>query len=235
MSVHETPALAKVVYQPQAQVDNGSAPEEAVDTVEIEEEQPLWQGVRTQVLQIPQSTSTELIAGSLVSIDVTSRLTDPFWSRRRLPTLRFNAYPVFWDSVSEPFAEIKDQITTFLKLAETAIEPAFLGVRSKQFESTRLWYRVNAVVGSLLLILGVALGVTVDFGIFAVAGGGVILLGLAVLYCRPRMLRYWYQIKEDLVAFIMRDRGKLPERVTAVVGAYGMYVKFRIDLPGFSR
>jgi hypothetical protein len=123
VSIHDTPALAKVVYHPQSQPAG-----EAVETTEVEEEEPLWQGGRTQVLRLPLSSDKELVAGSLISVDVTSRLTDPFWSRRRLPTLKFNAYPVEWENASEPFIEVKSQLTGFLTLAEAAIESAFLGV-----------------------------------------------------------------------------------------------------------
>lgn len=226
VSVHETPALAKVVYQPQAQ-----AAEDAVETVEVEEDEPLWQGGRTQVLYLPLSTDKELVAGSLISVDITSRLTDPFWSRQRLPTLKFNAYPVEWESAAEPFLEVKDRLTSFLTQAEAAVESAFLGVGVKQFESMRLWYRVSAVLGSILLIVGVALGVTVALGIFAVAGAGLILLGLGFFYFRPRMLIHWRQIKEDLLDFVNKGRSQLPDRLIPVVGAYGMYLKFRLDLP----
>lgn len=226
VSVHETPALAKVVYQPQAQPTG-----DAVETVEVEEDVPLWQGSRTQVMSLPCSSDRELVAGSLISVDVTSRLTEPFWSRQRLPTLKFNAYPVEWESATEPFLEVKDRLVGFLTQAETAVEPAFLGVGVMQFESMRLWYRVSAVLGSILLIVGVALGVTVALGIFAVAGVGLVLLGLSFFYFRPRMLRNWHQIKEDLVDFVSKERGQLPDRLVPVVGAYGMYLKFRLDLP----
>lgn len=95
----------------------------------------------------------------------------------------------------------------------------------------RLWYRLSAVFGSILLIVGVALGVTVAFGIFAIAGVGLILLAVGFFYFRPRMLTHWRRIKEDLLEFLNKEYSQLPSRLTPVVGPYGMYVKFRLDAP----
>ena len=68
---------------------------------------------------------------------------------------------------------------------------------------------------------------SVDFGVFAVAGVGAVLLGVAWFVFRRQRIEHWRSIKGRLVDFLTQERGRLPAHFRPIVGAFGMYLKLR--------